>query len=73
MSTVVYRVGECMQDLIRLWREYETSQTDKTAESSQSGPTLEIRIPAEHVSVTNRQVSFKYFTFFFVVNKDPKV
>ncbi|KAI3698241.1 hypothetical protein L6452_31354 [Arctium lappa] len=56
VSTVVYRVGECMQELIKLWKEYESSVPDKTPESSQSGPTLEIRIPAEHVSATNRQV-----------------
>ncbi|KAL4562573.1 hypothetical protein LXL04_034782 [Taraxacum kok-saghyz] len=45
---VIYRVGECMQELIKLWKEYETAAT--------GGPTLEIRIPAEHVSATNRQV-----------------
>jgi hypothetical protein len=55
VSTVVYRVGECMQELIKSWKEYE-SQADKTAESSQNGPTLEIHIPAEHVTATNRQV-----------------
>ncbi|XP_071719824.1 uncharacterized protein [Rutidosis leptorrhynchoides] len=53
LSTVVYRVGECMQELIKLWKEYEPS---KTSESSKTGPTLEIRIPAEHVCATNRQV-----------------
>ncbi|KAK8677050.1 hypothetical protein V6N13_142606 [Hibiscus sabdariffa] len=56
VSSVVYKAGECMQDLIKLWREYEASQADKNDESSQSGPTLEIRIPAEHVTATNRQV-----------------
>ncbi|CAK9156057.1 unnamed protein product [Ilex paraguariensis] len=54
-SSVVYRVGECMQELIKLWREYESSQADKICESSQNGPTIEIRIPAEHVTATNRQ------------------
>ncbi|KAJ7975552.1 zinc finger CCCH domain-containing protein 13-like isoform X2 [Quillaja saponaria] len=53
---VVYKVGECMQELIKLWMEYESSQMEKNAESSKSGPTLEIRIPAEHVTATNRQV-----------------
>nr|XP_043610372.1 uncharacterized protein LOC122582085 [Erigeron canadensis] len=53
VSTVVYRVGECMQELIKLWKEYQPSNT---SESSKTGPTLEIRIPAEHVSATNRQV-----------------
>ncbi|KAA8522644.1 hypothetical protein F0562_012995 [Nyssa sinensis] len=56
VSTVVYRVGECMQELIKLWKEYESSLADKSGESSQNGPTLEIRIPAEHVTATNRQV-----------------
>ncbi|XP_022749421.1 uncharacterized protein LOC111298923 [Durio zibethinus] len=56
VSSVVYKVGECMQELIKLWKEYESSQADKNGESSQSGPTLEIRIPAEHVTATNRQV-----------------
>ncbi|XP_059656216.1 uncharacterized protein LOC132303126 isoform X3 [Cornus florida] len=56
VSTVVYRVGECMQELIKLWKEYESSQAEKNCESSQNGPTLEIRIPAEHVTATNRQV-----------------
>lgn len=56
VSSVVYKVGECMQDLIKLWKEYETSQTEKNGESTHNGPTLEIRIPAEHVTATNRQV-----------------
>ncbi|XVE80175.1 hypothetical protein DITRI_Ditri14bG0118700 [Diplodiscus trichospermus] len=56
VSSVVYKVGECMQELIKLWKEYEASQADKNGESSQNGPTLEIRIPAEHVTATNRQV-----------------
>lgn len=56
VSSVVYKVGECMQDLIKLWKEYESSQSDKNGESTHNGPTLEIRIPAEHVTATNRQV-----------------
>ncbi|XP_059644862.1 uncharacterized protein LOC132286526 [Cornus florida] len=55
-STAVYRVGKCMQGLIKLWKEYESSQADKNGQSSQNGPTLEILIPAEHVTATNRQV-----------------
>jgi len=55
-STVVYRVGECMEELMKLWKEYESSQSDRKCETSQNGPTLEIRIPAEHVTATNRQV-----------------
>ncbi|XP_048233090.1 zinc finger CCCH domain-containing protein 13 isoform X1 [Ricinus communis] len=56
VASVVYKVGECMQDLIKLWKEYESSQTEKNGESTLNGPTLEVRIPAEHVNATNRQV-----------------
>ncbi|KDP24226.1 hypothetical protein JCGZ_25883 [Jatropha curcas] len=56
VSSVVYKVGECMQDLIKLWEEYESSQVEKNGESTLNSPTLEIRIPAEHVTATNRQV-----------------
>ncbi|KAL3524600.1 hypothetical protein ACH5RR_012972 [Cinchona calisaya] len=56
VSTVLYRVGECMQELTEVWKEYESSQADKMSESSSNGPTLDIRIPAEHVSAMNRQV-----------------
>lgn len=59
VSSVVYKVGECMQELIKLWKEYEASQAEKNSESSSSGPTLEIRIPAEHVTATNRQVKIR--------------
>ena len=45
-----------MQELIKLWKEYEASQAEKNSEGSHNGPTLEIRIPAEHVTATNRQV-----------------
>jgi len=60
VSSVVYKVGESMQELIKLWKEYESSQSqiEKNGESSNNGPTLEIRIPSEHVTATNRQVSF---------------
>lgn len=56
VSPVVYKVGECMQELIKVWKEYEASPGEKNGESSLTGPTLEIRIPAEHVTATNRQV-----------------
>ncbi|XP_020206900.1 uncharacterized protein LOC109791943 [Cajanus cajan] len=58
VSSVVYKVGESMQELIKLWKEYELSQSqvEKNGESSNIGPTLEIRIPAENVTATNRQV-----------------
>ncbi|XP_020695939.1 uncharacterized protein LOC110109288 [Dendrobium catenatum] len=56
ISTVVYKAGECMQEILRTWREFEASQDSKTAEASQNYPTLEIRIPVEYVTSTNRQV-----------------
>ncbi|XP_031402086.1 uncharacterized protein LOC116211729 isoform X1 [Punica granatum] len=56
VCSVVYKVGESMQELIKLWKEYELSPSDQNGESSRGGPTLEIRIPAEHVTATNRQV-----------------
>ncbi|XP_010546274.1 PREDICTED: zinc finger CCCH domain-containing protein 13-like isoform X2 [Tarenaya hassleriana] len=56
VSTVSYKIGECMQDLIKLWKEYESSHPDKTGDFANNGPTLEVRIPAEHVTATNRQV-----------------
>ena len=65
VSSVVYKVGESMQELIKLWKEYESSQSqmEKNGESSNNGPTLEIRIPSEHITATNRQVSL----FLFVI------
>ncbi|KAE8654138.1 hypothetical protein F3Y22_tig00117056pilonHSYRG00969 [Hibiscus syriacus] len=56
VSSVVYKVGECMQEILKLWKEYKASQADKNGESPLNGPTLEIRIPSEHVTATNRQV-----------------
>ncbi|XP_022896910.1 uncharacterized protein LOC111410678 [Olea europaea var. sylvestris] len=56
MSCVVYKIGGCMQELLKLWKEFQSSQADGTCEISQNAPTLEIRIPAEHVTATNRQV-----------------
>lgn len=61
-STITYRVGECMQELLKSWKDFQSSQDGKTEEGLQSGPTLEIRIPAEHVTATNRQVSFADFS-----------
>uniref|UniRef100_A0A7N0RBB6 Uncharacterized protein n=1 Tax=Kalanchoe fedtschenkoi TaxID=63787 RepID=A0A7N0RBB6_KALFE len=54
--SVIYKVGECMQELVKLWNEFKSSQTDLNTASSQNSPTLEIRIPSEHVTATNRQV-----------------
>jgi hypothetical protein len=60
VSFVAYKVGESIQELTKLWKEYESSQSqiEKNGESSNNGPTLEIRIPSEYVTATNRQVSF---------------
>ncbi|KAG6397351.1 hypothetical protein SASPL_143518 [Salvia splendens] len=55
VSCVVYKIGECMQELIKLWKEYESLQADKACDGAQNGLTLEICIPAEHVTATNRQ------------------
>lgn len=55
-ATVVYKPGVCMEELLKSWREFEASQDSSNDERSQSGPTLEIRIPAEYVSATNHQV-----------------
>ncbi|KAL5982936.1 hypothetical protein ACLOJK_017015 [Asimina triloba] len=56
VSSVVYKAGECMQELLKLWKEYEASRDSKNGDSSNDLPTLEIRIPAEYVTATNRQV-----------------
>ncbi|CAF2355240.1 unnamed protein product [Brassica napus] len=56
VPVVVYNVGECMQELIKLWKEYESSQPDKSGEFASNGPTLEVQIPAEYVTATNRRV-----------------
>ncbi|XP_048623108.1 uncharacterized protein LOC106406843 isoform X1 [Brassica napus] len=56
VPVVVYNVGECMQELIKLWKEYESSKPDKSGDFASNGPILEVRIPAEHVTATNRRV-----------------
>uniref|UniRef100_A0A0E0LKH8 Histone deacetylation protein Rxt3 n=1 Tax=Oryza punctata TaxID=4537 RepID=A0A0E0LKH8_ORYPU len=56
VSAIVYKAGECMQELLKSWKEFEATPEAKNAESMQNGPTLEIRIPAEFVTSTNRQV-----------------
>ncbi|XP_072993103.1 uncharacterized protein [Typha latifolia] len=45
-----------MQEILKSWKDFEASQDTKSDESLQNGPTLEIRIPAEYVTSTNRQV-----------------
>ncbi|KAK4764187.1 hypothetical protein SAY87_013625 [Trapa incisa] len=56
ISSLVYKVGESMQELIKLWKEHELSPVEQNGESSRNGPVLEIQILAEHVTATNRQV-----------------
>ncbi|WMV31712.1 hypothetical protein MTR67_025097 [Solanum verrucosum] len=63
-----------MPELIKLWKEYESSKADGASDSSPSDPTLEIRIPAEHVSATNRQgFSFPIIEQEKGVAPDPRV
>ncbi|EMS49258.1 hypothetical protein TRIUR3_13360 [Triticum urartu] len=56
VSAIVYKAGECMQELLKSWKEFEATPDARNAENQQNGPTLEIRIPAEFVTSTNRQV-----------------
>ncbi|PWA45518.1 Histone deacetylation protein Rxt3 [Artemisia annua] len=37
------------KELLKLWKEYESAASDKLPERSNGRPTIEIRIPAEHV------------------------
>ncbi|ONM25084.1 hypothetical protein ZEAMMB73_Zm00001d006789 [Zea mays] len=57
VSAILYKAGECMQELLKSWKDFEATQEATNVESLQNGPTLEIRIPAEFVTSTNRQVS----------------
>jgi hypothetical protein len=46
-----------MQELLKSWKEFEASSQDaKNGEGLHGGPALEIRIPSEYVTSTNRQV-----------------
>lgn len=67
VSAVVYKAGECMQELIKLWKGFEASEDYKS--DARNGPTLEIRVPAEYVTATNRQVSFFFLFFLFFSSK----
>ncbi|XP_042375589.1 uncharacterized protein LOC121969515 [Zingiber officinale] len=55
-SAIVYKAGECMQELMKSWKEFKASQDVQNEKILQDGPTLEIRIPAEYITSTNRQV-----------------
>ncbi|CAA6663391.1 unnamed protein product [Spirodela intermedia] len=56
VSLITYKVGECMQEILKSWKEYEALVNGKIDEAFQNCPTLEIRIPTEHVTRSNRQV-----------------
>ncbi|KAG0631979.1 hypothetical protein M758_1G295700 [Ceratodon purpureus] len=56
-SFINYRVGEGMPELAKLWKEYDERNSDERNSSSNgSSPTVEIRIPAELATTTNRQI-----------------
>lgn len=59
-----------MQELTKLWKEYESSQADKNSDNLCNGPTLEIRLPAEHVTATNRQVSLCRIHVYLSIYRD---
>jgi len=54
-TSIVYRVGEGMPELAKLRKEYVESG-ERNSSANGSGPTVEIRIPAELATTTNRQV-----------------
>ncbi|CAM8947151.1 unnamed protein product [Rhodiola kirilowii] len=58
LPSVVYKVGGYIRsvELVDLWNEFKSSLADQNLATSQNGPTLEIKIPAEHVITTNRRV-----------------
>lgn len=69
-SAVAYKPGECMQELLKSWKEFDSSsQEAKNGEGLHSGPALEIRIPSEYVTSTNRQVDIN---FHFGAQKLPR-
>ena len=53
-----YRAGEGMPELVRLRKIYEFTVRNSSAGS---GPTVEIRIPAEFATTANRQVTTQCF------------
>ncbi|WOK96541.1 hypothetical protein Cni_G05248 [Canna indica] len=55
-SAIVYKAGECMQELLKSWQEFDASEDKKSTELLENCPSLEVRIPAEYVTSTNRQV-----------------
>ncbi|KAH6558418.1 hypothetical protein KP509_1Z065200 [Ceratopteris richardii] len=54
-TSIIYRPGEHMPELTKLWKEYESSKNGEGMSLVQ-GPTIEIRIPAKLVTTQNHQV-----------------
>lgn len=57
-TAILYRPGEYMPELTKLWKEHELGLTMKNGEgmSAGLGPTIQIRIPAKLVTTSNHQV-----------------
>lgn len=60
VSLITYKVGECMQEILKSWREFEALVNGKIDEAFQNCPTLEVRIPTENVTKSNRQVRVNF-------------
>lgn len=54
-TAIIYRPGEYMPELTKLWKDYESSKNGEGTSSGQ-GPTIEIRIPSKLVTTLNHQV-----------------
>ncbi|KAK6947073.1 Histone deacetylation protein Rxt3 [Dillenia turbinata] len=53
----IYKVGGCMKEkLVQLWKQYESISANDDGAPPPPTPTLEIRIPLEHVTTKNCQV-----------------
>ncbi|CAK9189453.1 unnamed protein product [Sphagnum troendelagicum] len=59
-SALLYRIGEGMPELTMLWKDYEANAATVATESktipSQTGFTVEIRIPADLATTSNHQI-----------------
>lgn len=52
-AALQYRIGEGMPELAKLRKDFEAAEKSS---ATQPGPTVEIRIPAELATTSNRQV-----------------
>mgnify|MGYP007059677176 FL=1 len=66
ITSIIYKPGECMTILLKLWREFESSKTGEVTSSSQ-GPTVEVRIPAKLVTTSNHQVMLSTIIFISIL------